>query len=51
MRLTVKRQEPVIWISRVVLLKSTEPVEMVWEIKLHRGMNIIWGVDEEKRLA
>lgn len=48
MQLTVKRHEPVVWISRVVLFKSTKPDETIREIKLHRGMNIIWGVDEDE---
>ena len=29
MKLTIKRHEPVVWISRVVLFKSTKPAETI----------------------
>lgn len=45
--LTPTRAEPVVWISRVLLLSSIRPLEVIREIKLDRGLNIIWGVDED----
>ncbi|MBW2095124.1 MAG: hypothetical protein JRI80_09565 [Deltaproteobacteria bacterium] len=44
--LVTTRDEPVVWISRVLLLSSIRPLEIIREIKLGRGLNIVWGVDE-----
>jgi hypothetical protein len=41
------RPEPAVWISRVLLLSSIRPLEVIREIKLGRGLNIIWGMDED----
>ncbi|MDO9530031.1 MAG: hypothetical protein Q7J27_12865 [Syntrophales bacterium] len=48
LKLSLKQTDPGLWVSRVVLFASINPLQTIREISLHRGLNIIWGVDEEK---
>ncbi|MBN1843817.1 MAG: hypothetical protein JW883_16245 [Deltaproteobacteria bacterium] len=47
LKLSLKRTDPGLWLSRVILLASTKPLQPIREISLHCGLNIIWGMDED----
>jgi len=47
LELAVKRTAPGLWIGRVVLFASIKPLQPIREISLHRGLNIVWGLDED----
>jgi hypothetical protein len=44
--LLVARAHPSVWVRRVVLYRSTNPVDEIRTIPLRRGLNIIHGVGE-----
>ncbi|MBI5788069.1 MAG: hypothetical protein HZA78_04345 [Candidatus Schekmanbacteria bacterium] len=46
-KLSINATEPKLWVSRLLLFASIKPVELLREISLQRGLNIIWGVDED----
>lgn len=39
--------EPKIWIQRISLFRSLEPVDEIRSIRFQSGVNIIWGEEEE----
>lgn len=41
------RTEPAVWIRRLVIFRAIDPIETVREVPLHRGLNIVWGKDED----
>jgi hypothetical protein len=45
---TSKRSEPPVWISKLALFESLDPLTPIREpIKFHTGLNIVWGVENE----
>jgi hypothetical protein len=48
LQLDVKRPEPLVWISRLLIVGSTEPFEVIQSIPLHRGLNIVWSTDTDR---
>lgn len=48
LQLDVQRPEPLVWISRLLIVGSTEPLEVVRSIPLHRGLNIVWSTDTDR---
>lgn len=46
--LASKRSEPPVWISKLALFESLDPLTPIREpIKFHTGLNIVWGVENE----
>ena len=43
--LNTQRRSPTMWIERLVILKSLEPVIVVRDITLKKGLNVIWGME------
>ena len=41
------RSEPLVWVRRLVLYESLDPLQVIRDIPLHSGLNIVWGVEEE----
>jgi len=42
------RSEPLVWVSRIALYESLEPLTLIREpIKLVTGINIVWGIEDE----
>lgn len=42
------RTEPVVWVRRLMIYKRLDPEpELIREISLRKGLNIIWGKEEE----
>ena len=48
LQLDVKRPEPLVWISRLLIVGSTEPLEVIQSVPLHRGLNIVWSTDTDR---
>ena len=48
LQVDVKRLEPLVWISRLLIVGSTEPLEVIQSIPLHRGLNIVWSTDTDR---
>lgn len=48
LQLAVERPQPVVWISRLLILDSTDPWKVVRDVPLHRGLNIVWSVDVDR---
>ena len=46
--LEVQRAEPLVWISRLLVLESVDPWKEIRDIRLHRGLNIVWSVDVDR---
>lgn len=45
---TSKRSEPPVWISKLALFESLDPLLPIREpIRFHTGLNIVWGVENE----
>lgn len=42
-----KRSEPVVWVSRLSILRELRPDAVVREIRLRRGLNILWARPSE----
>lgn len=42
----IVRSEPNFWVSRVVIFRSVEPLDPIREIKLKKGLNIVWAKEE-----
>jgi peptidoglycan hydrolase CwlO-like protein len=43
----IRRTEPQVWLSRIVLIKKPKPLTLIRDIPLlHRGLNIVWGIEE-----
>lgn len=40
---TVVRQEPAVWVSRVMILEAIDPIRVIRDIPLKKGVNIIWA--------
>ena len=49
--LEIGRDEPSIWLSRLLILETAEPWKEIREVTLHRGLNIIWSNDEGARIV
>lgn len=43
----IVRAEPNFWVSRVVIFRSVEPLDPIREIKLKKGLNIVWAKEED----
>ena len=43
----IVRKEPIIWLSRLLLLESADPWRVIRSIDLHRGLNVVWSNDEK----
>lgn len=41
------RSEPKIWVQRISLFRSLEPVSEIRSIPFRSGVNIVWGIEEE----
>lgn len=41
------RPEPKIWVQRISLFRSLEPVSEIRSIPFRSGVNIVWGIEEE----
>ena len=41
----IQRKEPLIWISRLVIVESAEPLKIIRDVPLHRGLNVVWGIE------
>ena len=41
----IQHRDPKLWVERIVIFESTEPLTAVREINLTRGLNIVWGVE------
>jgi len=41
------RSEPLVWVRRLVLYESLDPLQVIRDIPLRSGLNIVWGVEEE----
>lgn len=41
----IQRKEPLLWMSRLVIVESAEPLKIIRDIPLHRGLNVVWGVE------
>lgn len=49
LNLNVTRTEPQIWVRRLVIYKTTDPtVEVIRDIKLSKGLNIVWAEEPEE---
>ena len=48
LQLDIQRPEPLVWISRLLIVDSTEPLEVVQSISLHRGLNVVWSTDTDR---
>jgi uncharacterized protein YydD (DUF2326 family) len=45
---TSKRSEPPVWVSKLALFESLDPLTPIREpIRFHTGLNIVWGVENE----
>jgi chromosome segregation ATPase len=42
-----RRSEPKIWVQRISLFRSLEPVSEIRSIPFRSGVNIVWGIEEE----
>lgn len=40
-----RRSEPLVWIKRIVIYDSLDPLHVLRSIDLHPGLNIIWGIE------
>ena len=43
-----RRSDPALWVERLVIYESTEPLKQIREINFRRGINIIWAVEHEE---
>jgi len=41
------RTEPVVWVQRLILFESLEPLREIRTVELHPGINVIWGMEGE----
>jgi hypothetical protein len=41
------RSEPKIWVQRMSLFRSLEPLNEIRSIPFRTGVNIVWGIEEE----
>jgi hypothetical protein len=39
------RSEPKVWLSKIVLYKSLDPIEEIRNVQLHTGINVVWGIE------
>lgn len=46
-KLRVGKADPRVWIERLLILSATDPVELIRDIPLHRGVNIVWAKEDE----
>jgi hypothetical protein len=47
-RLTLypKRKQPLVWVSRVAIFEHYNPINLIRNVPLHRGLNIVWGREQ-----
>lgn len=43
----IKRQEPALWIERVVLFSKDNPWTVLQDFKFRRGVNVVWGASTD----
>jgi hypothetical protein len=41
------RQQPLVWLGRVAIFEHYNPAKLIRDVPLHRGLNIVWGKEEE----
>ncbi len=42
-----ERIAPRLWLERLVIFRSLEPVDIIREMTFQRGLNIVWGVSQD----
>src|SRR5262245_59819835 len=42
-----QRTDPAIWIERFLIFEAVEPLTLIREIPLRRGVNVIWAEEQE----
>ena len=45
--ITITRQEPTLWIERVVLFSKDNPWTILQDVRFKRGVNVIWGASTD----
>ncbi len=38
-----KRKYPLVWVGRIVIFENYNPLKLLRDVPLHRGLNIVWG--------
>jgi hypothetical protein len=47
LELAITRPDPLVWVSRLVLFATTNPVQIIRDVPLRRGLNIVWATDKD----
>ncbi len=46
-KLRITNAEPRVWVERLLILSGTDPLDVIRDISLHRGVNIVWAREDE----